>query len=149
MERVSNIFEKTTISSKTIIDKIKRGDWDDVLHNLCNIKDNDIIVDYTCFKLVANTSTYDVIIMLVCKNIDNVLLTNDTVSIHINLKALSVLDIDKHKQFIQTFACFMKEKYPNKLAKCYVYNAPFVFAQLLNVLCLFIDKETQAKIVLI
>jgi hypothetical protein len=149
MERVSNIFETNTISSKTIIDKIKRGDWDSILHNLCNINDNAIIVDYTCFKLVANISTYDVIIMLICKNIDNILLTNDTVSIHINLKTLSVLDIDKHKQFIQHFACFMKEKYPNKLAKCYVYNAPFVFAQLLNVLSLFIDKETQSKIVLV
>jgi hypothetical protein len=149
MEQASNIFEKNTISSKTIIDKIKRGDWDDVLHNLCNINNNAIIVDYTCFKLVANTSTYDVIIMLICKNIDNILLTNETVSIHINLKTLSVLDIEKHKQFIQRFACFMKEKYPSKLSKCYVYNAPFVFAQLLNILCLFIDKETQSKIVLI
>jgi len=149
MERVSNIFETNTISSKTIIDKITRGDWDSILHNLCNINDNAIIVDYTCFKLVANISTYDVIIMLICKNIDNILLTNDTVSIHINLKTLSVLDIDKHKQFIQHFACFMKKKYPNKLAKCYVYNAPFVFAQLLNVLSLFIDKETQSKIVLV
>ncbi len=40
----------------------------------------------------------------------------------------------------------MQDKYPNKLTKCYIYNAPMVFSKILNMLSFFIDKETQTKI---
>jgi hypothetical protein len=65
------------------------------------------------------------------------------------MKKLSISDIDKHKGFIQYISLYFQEKYPNKLAKCYIYNSPFVFNQLYNIICMFIDKETQKKIELV
>ena len=65
------------------------------------------------------------------------------------MKSLTLSDVDKHKIFIQNIAVFLKEKYPNKLEKCYVYNAPFVFAQIYNIVSIFIDKDTQKKIELV
>jgi hypothetical protein len=65
------------------------------------------------------------------------------------MKNLNIIDIDKHKSFIHNIAGFLKEKYPQKLSKCYIYNAPFVFAQIYNIISLFIDKDTQKKIELV
>ena len=47
------------------------------------------------------------------------------------------------------FINYLKDKYPEKLAKCYVYNAPFIFTQIFNIVSMFIDKETQKKIELV
>ena len=65
------------------------------------------------------------------------------------MKNLTIVDIDKHKLFIQCISVYFQEKYPQKLGKCYVYNSPFVFNQLYNIICMFIDKETQKKIELV
>jgi hypothetical protein len=72
-----------------------------------------------------------------------------TFIVHINIKNLTITDIDKHLNFIKYVSAFMQEKYPNKLTKCYVYNAPIVFSKIVNMLSFFIDKETQTKIELI
>jgi hypothetical protein len=69
--------------------------------------------------------------------------------VHVNLKKLTLIDIDKHKEFIQDMSGHLKNKYPDKLIKCYIYNAPFVFSQIFNIVSLFIDKDTQKKIELI
>ena len=66
-----------------------------------------------------------------------------------NLKKITLIDIDKHKEFIQDMSIYLKDKYPDKLTKCYIYNAPFVFSQIFNIVSLFIDKDTQTKIELI
>ena len=66
-----------------------------------------------------------------------------------NLKKLTLIDIDKHKEFIQDMSVYLKDKYPDKLIKCYIHNAPFVFSQIFNIVSLFIDKDTQTKIELI
>jgi hypothetical protein len=76
-------------------------------------------------------------------------LENSNFNVHANLKNLTLADIDKHKEFIQNISIILKQKYTNKLTKCYIYNAPFVFSQILNIVSLFIDKETQTKIQLV
>ena len=43
----------------------------------------------------------------------------------------------------------IKKKYPNKLEKCYVHNAPVIFEKLYSIISLFIDEETQKKIKII
>ena len=74
---------------------------------------------------------------------------NSNFNVHANIKNLTLADIDKHKEFIQNISIILKQKYTNKLTKCYIYNAPFVFSQILNIVSLFIDKETQTKIQLV
>jgi ribosomal protein S17E len=65
------------------------------------------------------------------------------------MKKISLSDIDKHKIFIQNISTYLKEKYPDKLLKCFIHNAPFVFKQIFNIISTFIDKETQKKIELV
>lgn len=138
-----------TLSSEKIITKIKRGEWTDILNGFCNIKDNLVLLDNIYFKHFATKETYNIILSQITNNIDSILSIQEGFIVHINLKNLTVSDLDKHLKFIQHISALFKEKYPNKLTKCFVHNAPFVFAQLLNIVSLFIDKETLAKIELI
>ena len=62
---------------------------------------------------------------------------------------LYILSYIYNYYIIQYISVYFQEKYPKKLSKCYVYNSPFVFNQLYNILCMFIDKETQKKIELV
>ena len=136
-------------SPEFIIEKIKKGEWTYVINGLCNIKDNLIIFDYNYFKLFATKETYEIILTHVANCLNNVLTMHATFIVHINIKNLTITDIDKHLNFIKYVSAFMQEKYPNKLTKCYVYNAPIVFSKIVNMLSFFIDKETQTKIELI
>jgi len=136
-------------SSEKIICKIKNGEWNDILNGLCSIKGKSIILNYICFKHFATNETYNYILNFITNNIDKILQDNPTFDIYINMRNLTLSDVDKHKTFIQNISIFFKEKYPNKLSKCYIYNAPFVFSQIFNIINIFIDKDTQKKIELV
>lgn len=148
MEVLDNLFfdNNRDNSSEKIIDKIKNGEWSYILNNLCSINKNMIILNYIYFKHFATSQTYNFILNYITNNIDNVLLKNDEFIVHVNMKHLTLVDIDKHKEFIQNISGFLKDKYPEKLKKCYIYNAPFVFTQIFNIVSMFIDKDTQKKI---
>jgi hypothetical protein len=121
----------------------------DMMHHLCfNINNNDIILDYKYFKMCAFQETYEMLIKYIVETIQFVLLTYPDFSFHINMKSLTLSDIDKYYTFIQSISERLKSAFPNKLNTCYVYNAPFIFSQLFNTLSCFIDKKTQQKIVL-
>lgn len=144
----TNLFLET-FSSEKIIKKIKSGEWKDIIDGLCNVKDNVIMLDNTYFKHFATKETYNIILLHIITNIDTILSEHDGFIVHINMKNLTITDVDKHIKFIQNMSVLLKEKYPNKLTKCFVHNAPFVFSQILNIVSMFIDKETQSKIELI
>jgi len=131
------------------IEKIKKGNENENLKNLCYIKENSINLNYIYFKYFATKETYACILNYLANSVNSILLNNDNVVVHINMKNLTIIDIDKHKGFIQYISLYFQEKYPDKLAKCYIYNSPFVFNQLYNIICMFIDKETQQKIELV
>lgn len=134
------------ISPDVIIKKIQSGDWTYIMNNLCYIKDNCIILDNQYFKYFATKETYEIILTYIFNSLDTILTTYDTFVVHINMKGLTVSDIDKHLQFIQNVSSLFKDKYPNNLTKCFVHNAPFVFSKLLKLLSLLIDPETRNKI---
>lgn len=151
MEQSNEIFTENEcdITSEKIIDKIKKGELNDILSKLCFINKNALIIDYIYFKYLATENTYSYILMYITNNIDNILLTNNDFIVHVNMKKISLSDVDKHQIFIQNLSLYLKERYPDKLAKCYIYNAPFVFKQIFNIINVFIDKETQKKIELV
>jgi hypothetical protein len=132
-----------------IASKINTGEWTGILEGLCSIKDNAIVLDYIYFKHFATKITYSIILNHITNNIDIILSKNEKFNVHVNLKKLTLIDIDKHKEFIQDMSVYLKDKYPDKLSKCYIYNAPFVFSQIFNIVSLFIDKDTQTKIELV
>jgi hypothetical protein len=148
MDTSTNLFLETS-STEKIITKIKNGEWKEIMNGLCSIKDNAIILDNNYFRVFATKETYNVILSHIITNIDYILSLNDGFIVHINMKNLTISDIDKHLIFIQNMSILFKEKYPNKLTKCFVHNAPFIFSKVLNILSMFIDKETQTKIELV
>jgi len=133
-------------SSEKIISKIKNGEWEYILKCLCVNNGTTIFIDYTYFKHFATKETYNIILNHIINNIDSVLTNHDLFYVHLNMKNLTISDIDKHKMFIQHISFVLKNKYPNKLTKCYIHNASFIFSQIFNIICMFVDKETQEKI---
>ena len=144
----SDMFEMN-IEKNDIIDKIKKGKLNDILSKLCFVNKNAVLINYIYFKYIATKSTYDFILMYITNNIDNVLSTHSEFIVHVNMQKISLGDIDKHQIFINNLSLYLKEKYPNKLLKCYIYKAPFIFNQIFNMISVFIDKETQEKIELV
>lgn len=138
-----------TSSTENIINKIKNGEWQDIICGLCTTKDNVIILDNIYFKYFATKETYNIILSHIITNIDTILSIYDGFIVHINMKNLTITDVDKHLNFIKHISVLLKQRYSNKLIKCFVHNAPFVFSQILNIVSMFIDKETHAKIELI
>jgi hypothetical protein len=136
-------------NSEKIIEKIKKGELNDILNKFCFIDKNAIIINYIYFKYLATEQTYSFILIYITNIIDTILLNNNELIIYINTKKLTLFDIDKHKIFIQNISCYFQEKYPDKLKKCYVYNAPFVFKHFFNIMSAFIDKKTIDKIELV
>jgi len=142
------LFDKNNdnVTSDKIVFKINNGEWGDIFKGLCNILDNGIVLDYIYFKHFATNLTYNMIINYITSNIDTILLKNEGFIVYVNLAKLTLADIEKHKDFIKEISLFLKSKYPDKLTKCYIHNAPFVFTQIFNIVSLFIDKDTQTKI---
>ena len=88
-------------SSEKIIGKIIKGEWDDILNGLCVIKENAIILNYIYFKYFATNETYNYILNFITNNIDKILKDNPTFCVYINMRNLTLSDVDKHKTFIQ------------------------------------------------
>ena len=140
-----DIFKKN-VSLDDLIEKMKNNNVHDIVHGLCSIRNNIVILDYTCFKCFGRNETYETILNLITGKIDNILKHNETFIVHVNMKHLTMSDIDKHKKFICILSNHFKERYPCKLDKCYIHNAPTVFSQIYKIISCFIDKETQKKI---
>ena len=136
-------------SSEKIIDKVKNSEWRDILNGLCCIKENSIVLNYIYFKYIAKDETYNYILNYITNNIEQVLKTNNQFIVHVNMKNLTIVDVDKHKIFIKNMSRFFKDKYPEKLSKCYVYNAPFIFTQIFSIVSMFIERDTHKKIELV
>jgi len=145
----SNIFFETQETPEIIIGKLKKGEWNDILNSLCKVDANSMYLNYIYFKYFATKETYGILTNYIMSHINTILLEYDTFTVHVNMKTLTVLEIDKHMTFIQSISALLKETYSNKMNKCYVYNATFVFSKVLKLVSLFIDPETQQKIELV
>jgi|APGre2960657423_1045063.scaffolds.fasta_scaffold12450_4 hypothetical protein len=121
-----------------------------ILQNLCFINEgNNILLDYRYFKCFISTNDYDTVFQYFYNLITKILETNETFNIHVYIKSLSIIDIDKYYTFISKISQIMKDAFPDKLGKCYIYNASFIFSQLIKIISKFVDKKTQDKIELI
>jgi len=122
----------------------------DLLENFCHItNENKILLDYRIFKYIARTNTYESLIKHISSKINLVLSTNPSFSVHICTKLLTISGADKHILFIYKLTESLNSSYPDKLEKCYIYDAPFIFQKIIGMLSLIIDKKTLSKIVII
>jgi CRAL/TRIO domain len=121
----------------------------DVLDNFCYRLDsnsNNIILDTRYFKFISSSENYPFIISYIISIISEVLKTHDTVIFHSNMQNVTLLQIDKHLDFIKQIAERMMREFPDKLETCYIYNMPYLFSALFNIISCFIDKKTLKKL---
>jgi hypothetical protein len=78
--------------------------------------------------------------------IENVLTKYQTFIIHANIEKLTLLEVEKNKDFIQNMSCILKDRFPDKLEKCFIHEGSFIFKQIYNLISIFIDKPTLKKV---
>lgn len=137
-------YNFNTLSSKISNHKLNT---DELLNLFCHIKsNNEIEISYKYFKSINIFIDKREILNYLLLIIENVLKKYETFVIHVNIEKLSLLEIEKNKDFIQNMSCLLREKFPDKLDFCIIYEGSFIFKQIYNLLAIFIDKKTLKKI---
>jgi hypothetical protein len=152
-----SIIKNNFISDENFVSKKYTGlqinkTLNEILLAFCNSNnENEIILDYRYFKVLSNLNCVhgDSIIQHVVDVIKSTLEKKDNFVIHACLKSLSLTDIDKYYQFICKISEILKTTFPDKLDKCFIYKAPFIFSQVFTIISVFVDKKTMAKIELV
>jgi hypothetical protein len=145
-------LEKNLNITKSIVKKLNiQMEFDEVLSNLCYSIEgtNDILIDYRYFKCFINPTQYDIIFQHFCGIIKKIIENNKTFNIHLYIKSISVMDVEKYYSFIGQMSLVMKDAFPDKLGICYIYNASFIFSKIIKLISKFIDQKTREKIELI
>jgi hypothetical protein len=126
------------------------GKIDEILNGYIHINENGIIIEPKYLKQFACQNTYDLIVNYMDQTIIQFLMTKqDTFNMYINLQSVSIIDIEKHTNFLRYISTLFSTKYPDKLNKCYLYKASIIFEAIFKVIKGFIDKVTLDKIQLI
>jgi CRAL/TRIO domain len=122
---------------------------EDFLKKACfHYKDNHIVINYSYLKWMMKNGIYtnESLIEYIMNVFKETVMYHKYFILHINSNHLTMMDIDKYYLFIKNISIIMKESFPNKMDKCFVYNAPFIFSKLFSILSVFIDKNTLQKI---
>lgn len=120
---------------------------DELLHLFCHIKsNNEIEINSKYFKTIISFVDKNYILNYLFFIVENILKNYDTFIVHVNIEKLTLLEIEKNKDFIQKLSTTLKERFPDKLDFCIIYEGSFIFKQIYNLLAIFIDKKTLKKI---
>jgi hypothetical protein len=127
--------------------KINEEQLQGLLHNFCYVKtNNEIIINYENFRAINAFVGNKFVLQYLIFVIENVLNKFETFIVHAKIKKLTLLEIDKNKDFIFEMSNILKIKFNDKLETCVIYDGSFIFKQMCNILSTFIDKNTMAKI---
>ena len=140
-------FNNINTFSESINLKINENKLQELLYNFCHIKtNNEIIINYKYFKIINTIIDKNNILYYLIFIVDNILKSYNTFIVHVNIEKLTLLDIDKNRDFIESMSSVLKDRFPDKLDVCLIYEGSFIFKQIYNLLALFIDKKTLKKI---
>jgi len=135
-----------TITNNTNL-KLNEDKFNEILENFCYVKiNNEIEIHYKYFKTINKFVDKKYILDYLIFIVENVLKKYETFIVHVNIEKLTLLEIEKNKDFIADMSNVLKEKFPHKLEYCNIYEGSFIFKQIMNLLSLFIDKNTLKKI---
>ena len=118
----------------------------DILNKFMSTNKNEVFLNMSIFKLIASETTYSQIVSHVYQILKDTSTTYGTVIVHVYLKTITLSDLDKHKTFVMDMIKRFNDELPDILDICYMYKAPFVFAQIYSIISVVIDKETKQKI---
>jgi hypothetical protein len=123
-----------------------------LLHSIFIIPNtNKIFFDYTLFKSYASPENYARIVEFISDKIVSCISAYGNYEVHANLDTFSVSACQRYKDVIQLFCnrCISNNSgYSKQLTVMYIYNAPYMFQQISNMLRPFIDYSVMGKIVL-
>ena len=141
MNYLEEIKEEDEQEESCQSDKIDQTNYAKLLLVCHNISEN-VYLDYPMFKQQTNIShvTDHIITVLI-----NALTFKDKFILYLNVKSLSITDVEKYYSFMQYFSLIMKTMFPEKLLKCHIINTPSFFKQIFSVFSIFIDKHTLKK----
>ena len=134
---------------KSSVHQNRMNCYEDYLKKSCVVyKENHILINYSYLKWIMKNGIYtnEDLIEYIMNVFKETLIHHKKFILHINSNHLTMMDIDKYYLFIKNISIIMKETFPNKMDKCFVYNAPFIFSKLFSILSVFIDKATIQKI---
>jgi len=144
---IINNLTNQNINSNNINLRLNEEKIRELLNNFCHNKiNNEIAINYKHFKSINIFIDKHDILNYLLLIIENVLNKYESFVIHVNIEKLTLLEIEKNKDFIQTMSIMLKEKFPDKLEFCIIYEGSFIFKQIYNLLSIFIDKKTLKKI---
>jgi hypothetical protein len=148
-EWINSLFNPINNRTDKIMAKIKAADLQYILNGLCYLKDDAIVIDFKYFKFFAEKATHQLITQVLINHCDLVLQNYSRFVVHLNVSALNIAQLDKHRTYLTQLSQLFATKYPDTLKTCYVYNASFVFSQIFNIVSMFVDKDTLKKIQII
>lgn len=113
-----------------------------IMDNLCCVRNaHDIMIDFKYFKLIAKPDFYETIIKYIVSTVKYVLHTQHMVVLHINLKSMSLTDIDKYKSFIAQIST--EQNVLPTINSINIYNTGSIFTTLIQIVLSFLDKPTK------
>lgn len=151
-----NSFFKNKQKSKCAQHIMENMDLNTLLSNTIYIIPNtsNIYFDYTIFKLFANETIYNDLVIYTYNVIVECIQKYNCYTTHLNLKGLTITALDRYKHLIELFNqyCVFKSEYVNinvYLQQSYIYNSPSCINMLCSILKSLIEPLTYSKIVLL
>jgi hypothetical protein len=121
----------------------------DILKPMCYVMDGEFYFDYRYFKPIGTPEIYQELTNYIVNQMRILEPQVDKFTCHVCLKGLGIKELDKHSQYIKLISTTLDTTFPNKLTKCYIYNASSVFSYLFKLLSYFVDKVTLSKVTLV
>ena len=112
---------------------------------------NKLMVDYTIFKLFANSDNFDAIIQRVIESYDLLLSQYPNFEVHIILDGFTVSAAERYKSVIQRFCnrCMTAQtRYTQFITAMYLYYTPSMIESISILLKPFIDPDISKRIVM-
>uniref|UniRef100_A0A6C0HS04 CRAL-TRIO domain-containing protein n=1 Tax=viral metagenome TaxID=1070528 RepID=A0A6C0HS04_9ZZZZ len=108
-----------------------------------------IFLDYTIFKLFANTDNFNQIIDNIFVTIKKCVESFSTFEIYINLDSFTVSALERYKVVIKDFInkCISSNtRYSENIINLYICNVPKTFDAIIKTMKPFIEKQVYEKI---
>jgi len=141
-----NITNNTNKTNKTNL-KLNDEKMNELLYNFCHIRmKNEISIHYKYYKTINTFIDNENILQYLVFIVENVLQNYNTFIVHVNIEKLTFLEVEKNKNFVIMMSNILKERFPDKLDFCIIYEGSFIFKQIYKFLSVIIDKNTLKKI---
>jgi hypothetical protein len=146
-----NIFLKNK-QKLEIAQKISESfNLNDLIKKTCFIipNTNKIFIDYTVFKLYANTNNYSIILNHIISLYIDCIQVYKVFEVHVNLKSLTPSATEKYKTCIEMFNSMTSNSVISPyLTNWYIYNPPSMIEIVKRILICVLDPTILSKVII-